>query len=190
MAYQVKPLNPALSQTFVDYLGALDFHHAPHWSTCFCRFYYTDYSLEDWQNRTGEQNAREALEQIQSGQMNGFLAFDQDTCIGWCCADEAGRFIRLREQMQPLIEGKKVGAVMCYVIRPEYREQGVARLLLRAAVDDFKTRGFDAILASPVDIPDSPHMRYHGTLHMYEELGFQVIEQQGAMRIMRLDLTA
>ena len=29
MAYQVKPLSPALSQTFVDYLGALDFHHAP-----------------------------------------------------------------------------------------------------------------------------------------------------------------
>ena len=190
MAYTIKSLTPELGQTFVDYLGSLDFHHAPHWSTCFCRFYYTDCSQEEWQGRTGEQNAREALQMIGEGRMRGYLAFDGDTCIGWCCADDAKRFIRLKEHTQPVIEGKKVGSILCYVIRPEYREQGVARLLLRRAVEDFKEAGFDAVLTLPVDIRDDLEKRYRGTLHMYEEMGFEKTQQHGTVSVMWLDLKA
>ncbi len=190
MAYKVKPLGPKLAQTFVQYLGSLDFHHAPHWSTCFCRFYYTDCSQEEWQHRTGEHNAAEAMQAIKDGKMHGYLAFDGDTCIGWCCADSADQFIRIKTEMQPVIEGKKVGSVLCYVVRPEYRGQGVARLLLKSAVEDFKKMGYDAVLTLPVDIKDDLQKRYRGTLHMYQEMGFEKIQEHGTLSVMWLDLKA
>ncbi len=184
----IKPLGPELAQTFVEYLGNLDFHHAPHWSTCFCRFYYTDCSQEEWVGRAGEKNAAEAVQMIREGQMNGYLAFDGDTCIGWCLADDATRFIRLKNEMAPVITGKRVGSILCYVIRPEYRGQGVARQLLKRAVEDFKAKGYEAVLTLPVDIKDDLQKRYRGTLHMYEEMGFERIQQHDLLSVMWLNL--
>ena len=190
MPYTIKPLAPELAQTFVQYLGDLEFHHAPHWSTCFCRFYYTDCSQEEWTHRTGEHNAAEAVQTISDGQMNGYLAFDGDTCIGWCCADDATRFIRLKNEMAPVITGKKVASILCYVVRPEYRGQGVARQLLKRAVEDFRAKGYDAMVTAPMDIKDDLNKRYRGTLHMYEEMGFKCILQDGLLSVMWLDLQA
>jgi GNAT superfamily N-acetyltransferase len=190
MTFKVVQLKPELAQTFSQYLGSLDFQHAPHWSTCFCRYYYTDCSQEEWQNRTGKQNAIEAVKAIREGKMHGYLAFDGETVIGWCCADNAEKFIRLKTEMTPIIGGKKVGSVICYVIRPEYRGQGVARLLLKAAVDNFRQSGYDAVLTLPVDIRDDLQKRYRGTLHMYQEMGFEKIQEHGALSVMWLDLKA
>ena len=188
MDYSIKPLAKDLAQTFVDYLGNLDFHHAPHWSSCFCRFYYTDCSQEEWMGRTGQKNAAEAVAMIGNDQMHGYLAFDHDTCIGWCCADNAARFIRLQNEMGPIITGKKVGSILCYVIRPEYRGQGVARQLLKRAVEDFRAQGYEAVLSLPVAVKDDLQKRYRGTLHMYEEMGFVCIAQHGQLSVMWLDL--
>ena len=193
MPYAIKPLGPELADTFVKYLGKLDFHHAPHWSTCFCRYYYTDCSQEAWQGRSGEDNAAEALQMIREGKMNGYLAFDGDDCIGWCCADDAKAFVRLQEHMRPVIEGKRVArvaSILCFVIHPDYRGQGVARMLLRRAVEDFRQRGYDAMLTLPLDIRDDLQKRYRGTLHMYEEMGFARIQQHGIVSVMWLDLKA
>ena len=138
--------------------------------------------------RTGENNAAEAVQMIGEGQMNGYLAFDGDTCIGWCLADDAARFIRLKSEMDPVIAGKRVGSILCYVIRLEYRGQGVARQLLKRAVEDFKAKGYDAVLTLPVDIKDDLHKRYRGTLHMYEEMGFERIQQHDLLSVMWLNL--
>ena len=53
--YTIKPLSPELATTFTEYLENLDFGE-PHWSSCFCRFYHTDCSAEQWSKRTGAEN--------------------------------------------------------------------------------------------------------------------------------------
>ena len=60
MEYTIKPLNAELMNHFIDFFDSLSFDHVPEWASCFCRFYYTNYSQEEWQNRTGEQNRKEA----------------------------------------------------------------------------------------------------------------------------------
>ena len=83
--------------------------------------------------------------------MKGYLVFHEDKCIGWCNANEAGHFIRLEEKMKPIIKDQKVGCVICFVVHPQYRKQGVARMLLERAVKDFKLEGFEAVLALPLE---------------------------------------
>jgi GNAT superfamily N-acetyltransferase len=188
MNYIVKPLSPELAVTFTEYLENLDFHHAPHWSTCYCRFYHTNCSFEQWQNRTGTENRKDAIEQIEIGNMKGHLAFDNDKCIGWCNANAANQYIRLQNDFRPLIKDKKVGCVICFVIHPDYRKQGVARLLLKHAIGAFKAQGFDAILALPINDISELEKLYRGTFNMYKEFGFEEIEKHDNLSVMWLKL--
>lgn len=188
MKYTIKPLSPELAITFAEYFYSLDFGHEPHWATCFCRFYHTNCSTDQWSDRTGEENRLEAIEQIKAGNMKGYLAFDGDRCIGWCNANNVNQYIRLKQDIKHLVEGKKVGCIICFVIHQEYRRQGVARYLLKQAVEDFRLQGFNAVLAIPVDIKDSPDKLYRGTINMYRELGFREIERHDNVSVVWLEI--
>jgi hypothetical protein len=62
MSYRIELLNKELSATFVEYLENVDFSNTPHWSTCFCRFYHSNCSYDQWSKRTGIENHNEAIE--------------------------------------------------------------------------------------------------------------------------------
>ena len=183
----IKRLTPELAPTLVEYLESLDFGHAPHWATCYCRFYHTDCSLEEWQKRTGTKNRAEALNEIRAGRMKGYLAFDGVKCIGWCNANHVDQYLRLKEDLENLCSGRKLGCVICFVIHQNYRKQGVARALLRHAVQDFRSQGFAGVLSLPVESSDDPKKLYRGTINMYKELGFQEVAKEDKVRIMLLD---
>jgi ribosomal protein S18 acetylase RimI-like enzyme len=190
MNYIVKPLSPDMALTFTEYLENLSFDHAPHWATCFCRYYHSNCSFDEWKDRTGEENRTEAVEQIKKGSMKGYLAFDGEKCIGWCNANDVREFKRLEDDLSHIVKDQKIGCVICFVIHPEYRRQGVARLLLKEAVEGFKTQGFDGVLSIPVDISDDPEKLYRGTMNMYREYGFEEIEKKDNSSMMFLRLQA
>jgi GNAT superfamily N-acetyltransferase len=177
-----------MAETFTDYMGALDFSHASHWSACYCRFYHTNCSYEEWQRRTGDANCAEAISHIRAGKMKGYLAYDGDKCIGWCNANDAREYIRLANEIKPVMQDRTVGCVICFVVDPQYRRQGVAKLLLKHAIAGFRDLGYDAVLALPVETKDNPEKLYRGTINMYREQGFEEIERHGDLSVMRLSL--
>ncbi len=188
MTFIVKPLTPELAIVFTEYLEKLDFSHANHWSTCFCRFYHCNCSSENWMKRSGKENRLEAIEEIKAGNMKGYLAFDGHKCIGWCNANNVQEYSRLEDDLKPYIKEGKVGCIICFVIDPEYREQGVARLLLKEAVEGFKSQGFNGVIALPVDIKNILEKRYRGTLNMYKELGFKELDKDDDVSVMWLTI--
>jgi GNAT superfamily N-acetyltransferase len=184
MQLRIEPLTPAHVQTYIDFIGNLDFHHAPNWASCYCRFYHT---TGDWEKRTGDQNRIDAMEAIKTGDMNGYLAFDGDRCIGWCNCTEVSAYVRIQEDLEAYCKGKRVAASMCFVIHPAYRGKGVATAIVRHATHDFRARGFDAMIALPFE-SDSPQKRYRGTKHIYERLNYQRINIQDNVSVMWLPL--
>jgi len=188
MNYQVKKLTPDLANTFIDFMSGLDFGHEPHWNHCYCRYHHSSLPWEEWKGRSGKENQEEAREAIKAGRMKGYLVFDGDKCIGWCNANDAGEFARLREEAGKKIDpGQKVGCIICYTIHPDYRRQGISKLLLQKAVEGFRVEDYDAVLALPVNF-DNPVMRYRGTASMYRGAGFEEIEKNGDLTVMWLDL--
>jgi len=188
MAYTVKPLTKKLGQAFANYLSGLNFSHAPHWAGCYCRYYYLDGSAEEWQSRTAEQNREEAIREIENGNMNGYLVYEGERCIGWCCASSLDSLKRLKQELGACLKEENAGGVACFVIHQEYRGQGVARLLLKTAVEGFRARGCSAVYAAPFTLPSEPIKQYRGTRSMYEELGFEEIEHRDSISVMRLGL--
>jgi len=188
MPLEIKPLTPALAETFCDYLTHLDFSQTPHWSSCFCRFYHTTCSQMEWMRRTADQNRAEALDEIAAGNMKGYLAFDQGVCVGWCNANDVEQYPRLTEYTEELCRGKRVGCTICFVIHPDHRGKGVAREMLARAIADFRAAGYDAMLALPVEAPGAEQRRYRGTLHMYQQAGYKEVQSIDQLHVMWLDL--
>lgn len=188
MPLEIKPLTPELAETFAEFLGGVDFSATPHWSSCYCRSYYLDCPLEEWMARTAEQNRAESIQAIQSGKMTGYLAFENGNCVGWCSANDVKEFRRIYGDIQTYCGDKKVGCTICYVIRADMRQKGVARALLKFAVDDFSAKGYDAMIALPFDSKETPQKRYRGTLNMYLDAGYREIASEGAVHVLWLDL--
>lgn len=184
----IQSIKPGMGTAFVRYLDDLEYRHAPDWRGCYCRFYQESGSYADWMARTHDQNRSAAIDAIDHLQMMGYLAFDGDLCVGWLNANQASAYPRLLDDLKPLITNKLVGLTICFVIRPEFRGQGVARSLLASAIEGFRLAGYDAAIALPIVREGDPEKRYRGTLHMYEEAGYVEIERHDSLRILWLDL--
>ena len=188
MELTIRPLSPALGETYCDFLSGVDFSQTPHWASCFCRFYHLTCSQQEWMARTLEENRAEALREIETGNMRGYLAFDGETCVGWCNASDVDQLVRLHEDTDELCSGKRVGCTICFVIHPNYRGKGVARQMLHRAIEDFRLSGYEAMLALPVEAENAGQRRYRGTLHMYQDEGYRELQAIDQLHIMWLDL--
>jgi len=188
MAYDIQPLTPALAERFTEYLTHLDFANTPHWASCFCRFYHTTCTQQEWMARPLETNREEALREIGAGNMRGYLAFESGACVGWCNANDVEGLARIYADAEERCRGKRVGRTICFVIHPDHRGRGLARRMLARAVSDFRGAGYDAMLALPVETEGAGQRRYRGTLHMYQEAGYRELEAVDGTHIMWLDL--
>ncbi|MEN6635296.1 MAG: GNAT family N-acetyltransferase [Clostridiaceae bacterium] len=188
MQISIQPLSPALAQTYCDFLTHLDFANTPHWASCFCRFYHTECSMEEWMARSLEVNRAEALREIEAGRMRGYLAFDGETCVGWCNANDISQYLRLHEDAQKYCAGKRVACTICFVIHPAYRGKGIARQLLARAVSDYRAAGYDAMIALPIEAEGAGQRRYRGTLHMFQEAGYRELAVIDHLHVMWCNL--
>lgn len=188
MNLSVRPLDPSLAETFVGFFDSLSFEHAKDWKGCYCRYYQTPVATEVWMRRPASLNREDALLAIRNGSMTGFLAFEGDRCVGWVNAGEAQNYPRLAKDLEPFCGTGKTGLSICFVVDPEWRNRGIARSLLGAAVADFRKRGFSRLLGLPLDVPMPGDRRYRGTLNMYREAGFAERARIGNTVVMELSL--
>jgi ribosomal protein S18 acetylase RimI-like enzyme len=189
MSFKIVPLTPDSADIFADYLSNLDFTHAPYFASCFCRFYHIDCSDNEWMERKGEQNREESKAAIRDGSMKGYLAFDGDKCIGWLNANSVDSYLRLRDSLLPLTDGKKAGLAICFVIHPAYRNQGLATSLLENAIKGFKEEGYEVIFGLSTKNADIPLVnQYSGTYSMFSKLGFEEVGVLGHRVILRKEL--
>lgn len=182
----VRALMPHDAERFAAYLSDMDFQHAPDWAGCFCRFYHTACSMDEWAKRDSALNRLEAMTAIQNGTMKGFVAFEEDQLIGWLNANHVRAYPRLSGFVEPYLEHPETIAIVCFVIHPDYRGQGVATDLLNTCVESSKANGYAQVLGFPFDDPQHPQKAYRGSLSMYKKAGFAWVESRGNQHIVRL----
>ncbi len=176
---EIRPLTPALA---ADYLALFDaaFPDNPGWSGCYCLFYHS--CEEPWQAGPEAAAAHRAarLEQLARGQVPGYLAYRAGRPVGWLNAGPRQAYASLRQ----LPAGDPVDAlVMCFVVLPGCRGQGVASALLDFALADLAARGMASVQADPAaGQPEDLSWEaasYKGPLSMYLKRGFELAEVGG-----------
>ena len=173
-----KRLNIESLHDFLDYFDHEAFADNEKWAGCYCQFYLNDPKVVGSQPTSKEGNRQRACDRVGKGDMDGFLAYLDGKVIGWTAAGSSLLFPGLPDA------NEKLARVLCFVIHPDHRGEGVATALLDHAIKDLAQRGFSAIEAAPYTAPEMQGKNYRGHLSMYQKFGFEVVVDMGEFGVL------
>jgi ribosomal protein S18 acetylase RimI-like enzyme len=187
---EVRPLTPAMKQQYLAYFDGPAFCDNPVWARCYCLSYHLGEELETSDARTAAANRAQRATQIERGDASGVLAFagdrggSGDRVVGWCNASPRTT-LPLLDRYFPSDDPEHTGSIVCYVIAPRFRGQGIARKLLDGAEEMLRGRGFRWIEAYPPKDARTDAGSYHGKLNMYVDAGFEQVRESGRYVVVR-----
>jgi ribosomal protein S18 acetylase RimI-like enzyme len=182
---------------FFDHERGPAFADNPEWAKCYCHYYEVPPALT-WSDFDGDANRMAMAARIAAGEMEGHLAYDGDTVVGWVNAQPYAKLqyacARMRIEQPPLdVAPIDAAAIVCFVVAPAFRRQGVARALLDGALANLAARGIALVDAFPWNTEagnSAATDHYHGTLSMFLHAGFETIATHENVSVVRKRLAA
>jgi len=181
---ETRPLAPELEPDFLAFFEGEAFADNPGWAMCYCMAYKA--TGPAWDTATAAENRAEQSRQIRSGEAHGILAFAGGKPVGWCHVAPRASLVRLASRPDAATE--PVASIVCFVVPPMYRRQGLAGRMLDAAVDYARSLGLRTIEAYPARETVSDARAYHGPLELYLGAGFVEAGEWGPYVVVRRDL--
>ena len=179
----VRAISPDQHDAVLHYFDLVAYADNPNWSRCYCM----ERLVQDYESRTRQQNRESRSELIRSAKANGLVAYRLGRVVGWCHAAPKNELLNVEGEKDP-----KVGAIVCFVVAPDQRRQGVATTLLDAALEHLRKRGMTAAEAYPflgeIEPARWAQINYVGPLAMYVKAGFEVAEKHEDYAVVRMPL--
>ena len=180
---EILPLTP---DRLPDLAGLFGQGGDPKW--CWCSFYRV--RGVDFRTATAKGN-RAVLERAtattaRQGRAPGLIAYRDGEAIGWVSLGPRDDYERLQHsKVLAPIDDRPVWSIVCFVVARHARGQGVARAMLDAAIAYARDHGATLLEAYPADteggrIPAAN--AFKGTVSMFEQAGFEVVERRQANR--------
>ena len=117
---------------------------------CWCMWMRLTRSV--FEQQKGELNKNAIKEFVDSGNIPGLLAYQNDEPIGWISVAPREEFTILqRSRILKPLDDKPVWSVACFFIDKKYRDQGLSVRLLQAAIEDVKQKGGEIVEGYPVE---------------------------------------
>ena len=207
MQYEIKKLSPALAEDYLDFFDNRAFSDGSPFYPCYCNAFNlskkrmqaelydktAEYgnTLEGWIRALRESAER----MVNSGEIQGYLAFDHGVAIGWCNANDRTSYYRTGEfdlhtipedeNIAPGLSPGKIKSIVCFEIAPEYRGKGIATQLLQKVLADAKADGYQYVEAYPMESVKSFSLAFTGPMYLYEKAGFEIYNRSGVTYTMR-----
>ena len=183
MEIVIKPLSSDTLEDYLLFFDNISFTENPDWSICYCYSYHFVGTKEQW-NR--ESNRSGVIRLVNENKMKGYLAYHNNTPVGWCNVNDRQNYQRLLEYYD-LIDNPddKVCSVVCFLMHPDYRRKGIAQKILERICKDYSTRNYDFIEAYPGKGNLSCERHYKGPLELYEKFDFKIEKEYDDYYVVR-----
>ena len=148
---------------------------------CFCQYYKI--TQEEWDTFTPSQCSSRLEAQRETEPGPGLIAYLGEEPVAWCGVESRLQTKRLFETpvtaaSTQSADDPDVWAVRCFVVREQYRNQGVGQALVRAAIEHARANGARTLEGYPTDTVgetiESGDL-FRGTTSMFEGAGFEVV---------------
>lgn len=161
---------------------------------CWCMWWRAE-SRKVWNQIRGAEAKKTFKSLVKNGVAHGILAFVADEPVGWCSFGPRRDFPSLeRVRAYKHNDTKDVWSITCFFIHRKWRRKGLARGLLRAALEAMQKRGVKTVEAYPSTTTKdgrrlSSGLAWTGPVKIYEETGFKTVQTTNPLkRLMRLEL--
>ena len=175
MQITIHKLTPARAADYVRFFDETQHNHDG--EKCYCVTWRSDASYSDgchWYP-TEEMRRAKAMEFVQNGGIEGYLAYDGDRVVGWCNANGNASFcveyLRSFWDIAPAEPCVRVKSIFCFTVAPAYQHKGVATALLHSVCQDAAAEGYDFVEAY-AELHGTEPLDFRGPLAMYERAGF------------------
>jgi len=174
------PLTPDRWDDFVRLFGR---HGA--YGGCWCMWWRETRS--EFEKRQGEGNRRAMKKIVGSGEVPGILAYAAGEPAGWISIAPREKFSGLeRSRTLKRLDNQPVWSIVCFFVGKDYRHQGIAVPLIRAAVEYAARQGAKVVEAYPTlaDIGRLPPVSvYMGIPSVFERAGFVECVRPSARKV-------
>jgi GNAT superfamily N-acetyltransferase len=180
-SWKFQTLTPKRWADFEELVG-------PHGATGGCWCMWWRLTNKEFDAQKGERNRRAMKAIVNSGRFPGILAYHEGRAVGWCSVAPREEFPRLeRSRLLKPVDGQRVWSAVCFFVAKEYRHRGVAKRLLKAAVEYVRAQGGRIVEGYAVEpkegkIPDL--FAYHGPASLYRTVGFKEVARRSETRPM------
>jgi GNAT superfamily N-acetyltransferase len=185
----MKILCKPLTEDLLDGLASL-FATSRECSLCWCM----NHRLPPAGEIQGEPAKDKMRELTQEKKLWGILAFDKETCVGWCAIDpilnQPGHDYAFWKHAKKCAD---TWSVHCLYLHPKYRGQGISTLLVRHAVALAEANGAKSILSFPIpremrDKFPEHDGEFSGRMSTFAKIGFVPTERiNDFYQVMELD---
>ncbi len=117
---------------------------------CWCMWMRLTRSV--FEQQKGELNKNAIKNIVDSGNIPGLLAYQNDEPVGWISVAPREEFSVLqRSRILKPLDDKPVWSVACFFIDKKYRDQGLSVQLLQAAIEYVRQEGGEIVEGYPVE---------------------------------------
>ena len=121
---------------------------------------------------------------VREGRAQAALVFDGEDALGWCQFGPTADLpnIKNRKNYEAGMDMLPDWRLPCFFVGKGYRKHGVAKLALRAALDEIARLGGGVVEAYPFDVEavkTSSSFLHAGTVRMFLTEGFELVRQIG-----------
>jgi len=185
MDIEIKPLTKDLKDDYLYLFDNMIHKENPDWSKCYCNDYHF---LGDVETCTRENSREMIINRINVNELQGYLVFENNKPIGWCNANNRLNYQRLLRDFD-LIDNPedKVCSVVCFLIHPDYRRQGVSQKILEKIIVDYSNTDYGYLEAYPRK-GKSGENNFKGPMELYKRNDFQVHKEYDNYYVMRKKL--
>ncbi len=128
---EIRKLTPELCGDWVKFFDDIAFKDHEDWAFCYCLEGHLDRKTqEEWTNSM--ERRQKAMELIQNGEMQGYLAYEDGIVIGWCNVNDRKNYRYLMTMFEEIgyqteqDDNLKIKSIFCFLVDPQYRGRGVA----------------------------------------------------------------
>ena len=181
----IKKLTPELLNDYLLFFETDAHADNPDEDRCYC----VCWCSADHRTRTDfsspEKRRELAVQYINDGLIQGYLAYHEGKVVGWCNANTKSeclnctswlRFMTSVDSAEPS-PNSKTKSVYCFTISPSMKRKGIAAQLLERVSADAAADGFDYIEAYPSKRFVDEFRSFMGPLVLYERNGFVVCQE-------------
>ncbi len=160
---------------------------------CWCMFYReSGKSVVPTNLSLREARKRSLKKLVDRGVIPGLLGYRDGQPVGWISLGPRDDYARLaRSPVMKPVDDKPVWSVVCFVVDPKLRQQGVAAALLNGALKWARDNKVNLVEAYPVDKSSraADDAMWFGAKSMYDNAGFvEVARRKPARPVVRKTL--
>ncbi len=198
MNIEIHKLTPERLNDFLYFFENVAHTDNKDWDRCYCINYcaaHNNYLTAKKKFANPDVRKLSAIDYINKGLMQGYLAYADGNVIGWCNANDRNDCMHCygwkNHIASKAIDRKskeKVKSVFCFTVAPDYRGKGVASVMLEKVIADACDNGYQYLEAYPNKQEADMYYSYVGPLKLYEKYGFELYAETKWRLVLRKKL--